>query len=389
MIHLNDYDIHSTKAIGDYLMFVNSFSNNYRSMLKYMCKIQIYNNGHLLYYTNHLYLLISAGHFYLAKRLMQVGSQYTFQNDTISQVLHVLLECYMHYRLSKYQQCLQLWNKVEKSFDYKTIDNMLFPKNVFNKSSCSKLYPRGIRDAGLYFPDTTIFEFKLECYIGLRQYTNARTLCDFYYSIWGREDQTIFYDGYLDLRLGNLAGANLKLRLIPPVSPKGTSWRQNQHYFAGLLFFNLKEYDHAKYHLVCAEYSQAFGFYIAEHFYWLSKTLIQCKEWKLSKRFLKKAKKLTPEIECIVNEYDSMMYLLDGKLSELRCENSKCRKKETDIWKLKVCKGCGKSVYCCRRCQKKHWKKGHRIQCDNTWLDLFDMMNTCKYIKCPYDNHIV
>eukprot|EP01084_Bolivina_argentea_P199241 340968_1 len=385
--NLNDYHIHSTRAIIEYLNFLISFSNNYRLIYKCIRKIQICNNGHIFRYISDLYFLIRTGNVYFAQKLIQHVKQYTFQFDVISDILLIFLKSYMYCRLHQYQKCLQLWAQVENRFDYKTIDHMLFPKDSLNKTSCSNLYPQGIRAVGIFFPNTTILDFKLECYIELQQYQNARILCDFYYNLWGTEDQTIFYDGYLDLRMGKLSYAKMKLRYIPvPVChQQGHGWKQNQHYFAGLLYYNLKEYNHAKYHLVCAEYSEEFGFHIAEHFYWLSKTLIHCKEWKLSKRFLLKAKKLTMGIECIKSRYDSMMYLLDNKLSELQCENIKCALKETDILKLKVCKGCGKSVYCSRRCQKVDWIK-HRKQCDNTWLDLCDMMNTRKYIKCPYDH---
>ena len=56
-----------------------------------------------------------------------------------------------------------------------------------------------------------------------------------------------------------------------------------------------------------------------------------------------------------------VLQMLD-KINDLKCTNCGGRNK-----KLFDCKGCMKVRYCCRKCQKYHWKKSHRIECDRSW----------------------
>merc|ERR1712228_1025698 len=128
------------------------------------------------------------------------------------------------------------------------------------------------------------------------------------------------------------------------------------------------------------EYSEVFALHNFNHFHWLSKTLIACGEWKLSKYFLQKAKKLIKLMTPIEFEsYKPTTELIDKEINKLRCANIDCMAQESDDNHLKVCKGCGKSVYCSRQCQKRHWKI-HKNGCDGSWLDLFEMMQTNEYI---------
>ena len=52
---------------------------------------------------------------------------------------------------------------------------------------------------------------------------------------------------------------------------------------------------------------------------------------------------------------------LQEKWNLMNCVN--CGKHQ----KLKTCRGCMKEAYCCRKCQKSHWNKEHRLECTRIW----------------------
>ena len=58
-----------------------------------------------------------------------------------------------------------------------------------------------------------------------------------------------------------------------------------------------------------------------------------------------------------------------------KCGNHECKIKKYGM-KMKICKECKMVYYCGRRCQKKHWKSIHRVQCDKINVNL-----NKKYIK--------
>eukprot|EP01084_Bolivina_argentea_P085149 153904_1 len=75
------------------------------------------------------------------------------------------------------------------------------------------------------------------------------------------------------------------------------------------------------------------------------------------------------------------------QISKLNCFNCNARR-----CKLRVCKACMKAVYCSVLCQKIHWKKTHRDQCDKVWYsknaayrDLYSMLQKTilKRLKFP------
>ena len=277
---------HILRAYAQYVTFLRCFEADFRIQFKYMCKIQIYTGGNKLNYLNCYIQLIRTGNFDLAHKFRVFHyRKFTPTTDDVADTFDALLHCYMLQQMHQHEKCLKLWKKVEGKFEYHTIDRMLFPQNEDRYRSI--IFPCGVRAARSFLPNTTILDMKLECFIGLEQYDKARDLCNFFYDFWGRDEQTVFYDGYLDLRMQNIEAAKTKLSIIPV-----SGWKQNQHYFAGLLYFYLGEYEHAKYHFFCTRFGQEYALHIYDHLHWLCLTLIECKEWKLCKYFMKKAKPL-------------------------------------------------------------------------------------------------
>ena len=45
------------------------------------------------------------------------------------------------------------------------------------------------------------------------------------------------------------------------------------------------------------------------------------------------------------------------------CGNPRCAKWETRLKEYKPCERCVSIAYCSKKCQKAHWKGGHRSQC--------------------------
>ncbi len=65
-------------------------------------------------------------------------------------------------------------------------------------------------------------------------------------------------------------------------------------------------------------------------------------------------------LDCINDQYMIYKYAGDAKSILKKLEVGQ-RLERAEKWK--VCKRCRLQLYCCRRCQKIHWKNGHRLIC--------------------------
>ena len=46
-----------------------------------------------------------------------------------------------------------------------------------------------------------------------------------------------------------------------------------------------------------------------------------------------------------------------------QCSSYECKKVESQVGAFKHCGGCRLKYYCSKKCQKKHWKNGHKEEC--------------------------
>ena len=192
---------HILRAYAQYVNFLKCFEADFRIQFK-------------LNYLNCYYQLIRTGNFDLAHKFRVFHyRKFTPTTDDVADTFDSLLHCYMLQQMNQHEKCLKVWKEVEGKFEYHTIDRMLFPQHEDRYRSI--IFPCGVRAVHLVLPNTMVLDMKLECFIGLEQYDKARDLCDFFYDFWGRDEQTVFYDGYLDLRLQNIEVAKTKLSIIP------------------------------------------------------------------------------------------------------------------------------------------------------------------------------
>merc|ERR1711988_1460487 len=47
----------------------------------------------------------------------------------------------------------------------------------------------------------------------------------------------------------------------------------------------------------------------------------------------------------------------------MKCSNPPCTEVETKIGKFSRCGRCNTAKYCSTKCQKEHWRSGHKINC--------------------------
>ena len=143
----------------------------------------------------------------------------------------------------------------------------------------------------------------------------------------------------------------------------------------GCLFLMKKDYAKA---LKClTEYQGIVG----ERYGNGSKYIIQALNWRFTcftglgqkreaLKCLKKLKRmdLVHEEEYVELERQCKMMKRSQKSSirvnrRMKCSNPFCAKIETKIGEYKKCSQCEVAKYCSKKCQRKHWKKGHKKEC--------------------------
>merc|ERR1712173_46022 len=90
------------------------------------------------------------------------------------------------------------------------------------------------------------------------------------------------------------------------------------------------------------------------------------KEYKMAMVHLKKGIAMESGLLVYEKSGDSLLHKLRKKVFKLKCANcGRCNLPRSEKeQKLFTCKGCGKYYFCNRKCQKRYWKKCHRLECD-------------------------
>ena len=76
----------------------------------------------------------------------------------------------------------------------------------------------------------------------------------------------------------------------------------------------------------------------------------------------------------VFKQYPSSKMKFIQKIQEIKCAN--CGQHD-DNNKLKCCKGCMRTFYCNKKCQKKHWKSNHKNKCNKSWKQLYHLLDCC------------
>eukprot|EP01084_Bolivina_argentea_P219158 371774_1 len=106
------------------------------------------------------------------------------------------------------------------------------------------------------------------------------------------------------------------------------------------------------------------------YFWEFALILWRTKEYYLCKKYANISWKRTQEIKCIKNKYPILKKKLNEKIIKLKCANCSVCNESRKNKKLKVCKGCHRMYYCNKQCQKLHWLKVHRSNCNKFWIEL-------------------
>eukprot|EP01083_Nonionella_stella_P123387 371768_1 len=390
----HNYTYLINEALETYIPFLAIPHNPYRhKVTKYMLR---YNPSPSKDPTGNIYSKLIFVHYCVRcskllaglELLHQIKTLVTTTNINMSNAYNVHVGYYSAYimlRLERFEEAKTIWNNIENKFNYEELKKILF-ENTTKDTTLHKIK----QTAMLYLRNTSIYDLKIRYLIELKQFEEADQTQSFFFNLWGHEDQVHCYKGYLEFRRGTRMWWAKNLFDTVYMDEKV---KKNQHYFCGLFYLYLEEYDHAKYHflacIVDIKY-YAYDLIVTEHYFYLSHTLMKLKEYKLSKHYLKIAHNMTPECPVIEKRYEMMILFLDEQLNEIQCGNTRCdRKYNYYCYKmnrmktLNVCKGCGKSYYCNKKCQKLHWRS-HKTTCDGTWTVLFDMLKTKRYVACPY-----
>eukprot|EP01084_Bolivina_argentea_P264161 447371_1 len=270
-------------------------------------KIVQYKCDHYFVVTQAIHNFIKFGALTEAQNLIVKTIASNFDVFPVKSIVNKIVIHYYHsfimMRFGQYKQSITHWNKyVETKWQLLQLQDMLFEHNV----DC-EMYPFRLRN-------TSLFELKVVCYVGMKQFDKAQNVIDFYTKLWGEDDQTWYHQAYLDMHKFKLCrNVNMKAMMLADLRNQfcevPMQWKPNQHFWCAKWYHY---YDinllHSQFHYVCCIVRNIFqdGFndvIYAEYFYHLSQCCYELKEWKLSKYFLNKAYKITKEIPLIKQNY--------------------------------------------------------------------------------------
>eukprot|EP01084_Bolivina_argentea_P238581 400814_1 len=189
-------------------------------------------------------------------------------------------------------------------------------------------------------------------------------------AMYDKDNNDLFFANYAFLLIvsGNVETAMHLLEKRATISNETGGWIE---YLNGYIQqYKIGNNQHAKYHYFA---SMAHNNQIPEVRYHLCILLIKMKEYKMSYFQLKNAINMDSGLPIINKNRHKLLKHLRKKMKLLKCANcarlyyAKSKNEKT----LSVCKGCGKSYYCNKSCQKKHWNQIHRTQCDKLYVDIF------------------
>ena len=101
----------------------------------------------------------------------------------------------------------------------------------------------------------------------------------------------------------------------------------------------------------------------------------QDQEFQFACKLVKNAYKLSKGYmqPSIVNDGPVGMKIFKTTISMLTCDGCSSQSQDQRR-KMRYCTGCFKTVYCSRKCQKKHWRSAHRQWCGGTRKAGYDML---------------
>jgi len=92
----------------------------------------------------------------------------------------------------------------------------------------------------------------------------------------------------------------------------------------------------------------------------------------LSNKCLKKLNKFnkTGKLSEFIGELEEKISLMEDKIAEQKlkrvpqkCSFFKCDNMETHLGEFQCCERCRLAIYCSKKCQKRHWRNGHKKAC--------------------------
>eukprot|EP01084_Bolivina_argentea_P294316 506373_1 len=138
-----------------------------------------------------------------------------------------------------------------------------------------------------------------------------------------------------------------------------------------LMPITITYFDHTQLNYICYQTAECIEYYFNKvYIIYILSNIYKCyknKEYFIAKKFWKFGYRLHQN----KNEYIKSQIKLkkiSKKCKKIKCSN--CNKKG-----LKCCVGCMKISYCCRQCQKIHWKHKHKYECAKNWIIRYSIFN--------------
>ena len=103
--------------------------------------------------------------------------------------------------------------------------------------------------------------------------------------------------------------------------------------------------------------------------------LCECRELLLSLKMVKRICKIMTLVgEAVVDPVFMKTVWIKKKCFTKSLKDKKCRNYMKLCTKYRSCSGCMETIYCNKKCQKRHWKQEHRELCNGSWIQLFPLL---------------
>eukprot|EP01084_Bolivina_argentea_P261167 441236_1 len=150
------------------------------------------------------------------------------------------------------------------------------------------------------------------------------------------------------------------------------------HYAVAKVYFKENKYQKAHKYFMCAVCSAGSIYARIIMLKYLSYTSFHLNQYQLSLKCVYTAYKLSyfPNGTHINKTFVNQLYRIRKKEIKHRLKEMSCAQCDQYIKSLNTCTGCMITMYCSKRCQKKHWKHCHQLTCLNSLSNDYKTLKT-------------